>query len=171
MLTTKKEISPSGGPVKPFHRIHIHQDPQVSFFCWPFWYQEDDLLVFFFLNNRLPGIRKTKQVSQLTWGFWWDWKAPGALPCPNMESKLLHGAESWPKIQKFTSIELPSTLRSLNSLLGDFYRESWVDILGGIRCYAGGTWSAFWRYFRVVWKENTSKTFKPKTAKNRMKTT
>ena len=36
-----------------------------------------------------------------------------------------------------------ATLRSLSSLLGDFFREFWRGILGGVREYLGGIWGGF----------------------------
>ena len=39
---------------------------------------------------------------------------------------------------------LLSTLRSLSSLLGDFFKEFWRGILGGVRDYLGGFGGGFW---------------------------
>ena len=57
------------------------------------------------------------------------------------------------------------TLRSLSSLLGDFFREFWRGILGGVRDYLGGGWGRFlaenWR--KIIGK--TRKTIQKKSGK------
>ena len=52
----------------------------------------------------------------------------------------------WKKIKKprKTNLDTPG---SMNSLFGDFFREFWRMILGGVRDYLGGIWGGFW------WKE------------------
>ena len=39
------------------------------------------------------------------------------------------------------------TVRSLSNIFGDFFRDFWEGILGGVRSYSGGTWRSFWRCF------------------------